>query len=110
MQKANVIGVSDFWIVLQNAVPVRSFYFSEALCQMKPWTLIGCLACWCPCLLHSQNRRRLESLNTTGLPDPHRDQLVAGDSWFYALIEVGCDMGWILQVRCLVPFMRCLGH
>ncbi|CAA7268707.1 unnamed protein product [Cyclocybe aegerita] len=57
-----------------------------------------CLACWCPCLAHAQNRRRLDHLNATGMPDPNRDRIVAGDSLVYAIIEVACDMGWILQI------------
>ncbi|PPQ85919.1 hypothetical protein CVT25_014796 [Psilocybe cyanescens] len=59
-----------------------------------------CLACWCPCLAHGQNRRRLQYLNVNGVPDPDRRRIIAeGDSILYACIEVACDMGWILQIE-----------
>ncbi|KAF8801119.1 PLAC8-domain-containing protein [Phlegmacium glaucopus] len=57
-----------------------------------------CLACWCPCLAHAQNRRRLEHLNTQGIPDPQREDIVVGDGLLYAVVELACDMGWILQI------------
>ncbi|KDR71148.1 hypothetical protein GALMADRAFT_159641 [Galerina marginata CBS 339.88] len=58
-----------------------------------------CLACWCPCLAHGKNRRRLEYLNVNGVPDPDRNRVVAGgDSLLYACLEVACDVGWILQI------------
>ncbi|KIM42593.1 hypothetical protein M413DRAFT_444299 [Hebeloma cylindrosporum] len=57
-----------------------------------------CLACCCPCLAHAQNRRRLDYLNTNGVPDPDRHRVTGQDSLLYALVEVACDMGWILQI------------
>jgi hypothetical protein len=73
--------------------------YPEWLRRYRTYGVPGCCACWCPCLLHARNRRRLDHLNTQGLPDPHRDQFVVKDSWVYALIEVACDAGWILQVK-----------
>jgi hypothetical protein len=49
--------------------------------------------------MHGRNLRRLEHLNTHGLPDPRRDQYVVRDSLVYGVIELACDMGWILQVK-----------
>ncbi|KAF9037077.1 PLAC8 family-domain-containing protein [Panaeolus papilionaceus] len=58
-----------------------------------------CLACWCPCLAHAKNRRRLDHLNRHGVPDPNRREIVASeDSVVYLLLEVACDMGWIMQI------------
>ncbi|KAF8148849.1 PLAC8 family-domain-containing protein [Crassisporium funariophilum] len=57
-----------------------------------------CLACWCPCLAHAKNRRRLDHLNTHGIPDPNRNTVIGGDSLIFAIAEVACDMGWILQI------------
>ncbi|KAF9560042.1 PLAC8-domain-containing protein [Agrocybe pediades] len=57
-----------------------------------------CLACWCPCLAHGRNRRRLDYLNQNGVPDPNRESVAGEDSVIYAIIEVACDMGWILQI------------
>jgi hypothetical protein len=62
----------------------------------------GCLACWCPCLAHAQNRRRLDYLNTNGVPDPDRNRTTGGGSGLYAVLEVACGMGWILQVSHLM--------
>ncbi|KAF8972043.1 PLAC8 family-domain-containing protein [Flammula alnicola] len=58
-----------------------------------------CLALWCPCFAHGQNRRRLEHLNQNGVPDPERHNVIVGDGLVYACIEVACDMGWILQIE-----------
>ncbi|KAJ3493707.1 hypothetical protein NLJ89_g10958 [Agrocybe chaxingu] len=57
-----------------------------------------CFAWWCPCLAHAQNRRRLDHLNATGLPDPHRDDLMAEDSLLDVLVETMFAMGWVLQI------------
>ena len=59
----------------------------------------GCCACWCPCIVHAKNQRRLEHLNTRGYPDPRRhDSLVAGNL-LYGVVDGLCHLGWILQVR-----------
>ena len=62
---------------------------------------IGCLACWCPCLVHSRNQKRLDHLNTQGYPDPKRDEIVMGDNLFYGVVEATLNMGWlqVVQVR-----------
>ncbi|KAF9480727.1 PLAC8-domain-containing protein [Pholiota conissans] len=57
-----------------------------------------CWACWCPCIIHSQTRRRLDHLNRNGVPDPNPDKKINGDSVVYALIEAAFDMGWVLQI------------
>ena len=63
---------------------------------------IGCLACWCPCFAHAQNRRRLDYLNTHGVPDPDRNQHTGGEALLYGIVEVACELGWILQVSRLM--------
>ncbi|KAJ3503283.1 hypothetical protein NLJ89_g8501 [Agrocybe chaxingu] len=57
-----------------------------------------CLACWCPCLAHAHNRRRLLYLNAHGVPHPNREQVVEGDSVIYAAFEAFFGAGWLLQV------------
>jgi len=62
----------------------------------------GCLSFWCPCLVHAQNRRRLDYLTVNGVPDPERNQVTAEGGLFYGFLEVACDLGFILQVGRLV--------
>lgn len=71
------------------------------------WVLVfllstGCLACFCPALIHAQNRRRVNYLNTHGVPDPERERLCGTDSLLYGLLEACFHMGWILQVSHLM--------
>jgi hypothetical protein len=99
-------GALVCWTALGIAINVRDSHF-HILKIGAQWSLgfsIGCLACWCPCLAHAQNRRRLDYLNTNGVPDPDRNRITGGDSVLYAVIEVACDMGWILQVSRLMFF------
>ena len=62
----------------------------------------GCLAFACPALIHAQNRRRVNYLNTHGVPDPERERLFGTDSIAYSLLECCCHMGWVLQVSRLI--------
>ena len=103
MPRVNDLGVLVYLAALGIAVNVSILVAEEML---HPWlslshlpSLIGCLATWCPCLAHAQNRRRVDHLNTQGYPDPRRNDIVAGDSVLYAVLDVMWDMGWVLQVR-----------
>ncbi|KAF8166829.1 PLAC8 family-domain-containing protein, partial [Pholiota molesta] len=57
-----------------------------------------CWATWCPCIIHSQTRRRLDHLNRNGVPDPSPDKMFTGDSAVYACVQTVFDMGWVLQI------------
>lgn len=102
----NGIGALGCWAVLRIAINVRysHFHILRIGAHLRLSFSKGCLACWCPCLAHAQNRRRLDYLNINGVPDPNRNQITDKDSLLYAILEVACDMGWILQVSLLVFF------
>ncbi|KAF9037082.1 PLAC8 family-domain-containing protein [Panaeolus papilionaceus] len=58
-----------------------------------------CLACWCPCLAHAKNRRRLDYLNRHGAPDPQRHRILGSEEGVaYLFLDCMCNMGFILQV------------
>ncbi|PFH45932.1 hypothetical protein AMATHDRAFT_92395, partial [Amanita thiersii Skay4041] len=57
-----------------------------------------CLAMYCPCIVHAQNKRRLQHLNEHGTPHPERGDICSSDSWTYFCIEALCDASWILQI------------
>jgi len=102
----SVIGVLVCATVLEIARNVRNPYLHTFRIGTH-WVLAfllstGCLACWCPALIHAQNRRRVNYLNTHGVPDPERERLCGIDSLPYGLLEACFHMGWILQVSYLM--------
>jgi len=91
------IGALVSTTVLRKARNVRDSHFHI---YGTPFYFIstGCLSFWCPCLVHAQNRRRLDYLTVNGVPDPDRNKVTAEGSMFYGFLEVACDLGFILQV------------
>jgi hypothetical protein len=71
--------------------------------------ILGCLACWCPCIVYGTNKHRYEFLTFYGTPDPRRGGgCCSCDCCFYAcLIYFGC--WWVLQV-CIAnePLFLCI--
>ncbi|KAF8638769.1 hypothetical protein AX17_001965 [Amanita inopinata Kibby_2008] len=57
-----------------------------------------CMAMWCPCIIHAQNRRRLDHLNNQGIPDPDRNEICTSDGWTYFCVQALCDVGWVMQI------------
>jgi len=104
------IGALVCWTVLEISRNVRvddSNLHTLRIGIQRTWLSLfcpstGCLACWCPCLAHDQNRRRLDYLNIHGVPDPDRHKHVGCESMLYGVLEVACDLGWILQVSRLI--------
>ncbi|KAF5383065.1 hypothetical protein D9615_004825 [Tricholomella constricta] len=53
-----------------------------------------CVLSWfCPCVVYSRNRRRLEHLEGKGTPDPEQGGCFSGACW------VHCCAGWTLQIE-----------
>jgi len=101
------IGALVCSVVVGNASYVYSSLSRlQNWCSMAVLFLTGCLACWCPGVIHAQNRRRVEYLNVHGIPEPERKRLFGTDSILYALLECCGHMGWILQVSCLISSSR----
>jgi len=100
------IGALACAVAVGNASYVCNSHFHalQNWCSMRALFLrsTGCLACWCPGVIHAQNRRRVEYLNVHGIPEPERHRLFGTDSILYALLECCGHMGWILQVSCLM--------
>jgi len=57
-----------------------------------------CLGWWCPCIVFSQNKSRLEHLNRNGTPHPQGGEAMGGDCLTYGGLAVCCGLGWILQI------------
>ncbi|KDQ60390.1 hypothetical protein JAAARDRAFT_125936 [Jaapia argillacea MUCL 33604] len=52
---------------------------------------------WCPCLVYSQNKSRVEYLEQNGRPHPDGGDMCGTDCCCYAcLLYFGC--GWVLQM------------
>ena len=90
----NDLGVMVYLAALRIAMHVSTLNRWDDIHLRCP----GCWACWCPCLLYSRNRRRLDHLNIQGYPDPRRDEnVISADSWLYAAVKVVCPKGLALS-------------
>ena len=60
---------------------------------------VGCVAWFCPCIVYSKNKHRLEHLTQKGFPDPEQGgECCTGDCMIHAAITCCFGAGWILQV------------
>jgi hypothetical protein len=61
-------------------------------------TLIGILACCCPCIVYGKIKHRYEHLNSKGYPDPENGGgCCNSDCMVHALVG-SCGFAFILQV------------
>lgn len=60
---------------------------------------LGFLACFCPCLVYSQNKRRLEHLTKYETPEPMRNAgMCSSDCAIHGALTF-LSYNWVLQVR-----------
>lgn len=95
-----------------DAGTCKSLIFSYEFLY-STYFIVGVLAWCCPCVVYSQNKRRLEHLSQKGYPDPEHGGCSSGDCFVHGLITGCCGLGWILQVRphsnsCSVRGLICL--
>jgi len=64
--------------------------FSDASTFVLGW--------FCPCVVFSQNKTRLEHLDRTGTPHPAGGDGLGGDCVTYGALAVCCGLGWVLQI------------
>ncbi|KAL7412707.1 PLAC8 family-domain-containing protein [Mrakia frigida] len=57
-----------------------------------------CMSTWCACIVFQRNKDRYEHLQATNLPLPKGSDPFGEDFAIYAMIDVCCGAGWILQI------------
>ena len=57
----------------------------------------GCSAFWCPCVVYSKNKQRLDHLQNSGTPLPDGGESRNADCLMYACLNRR-GFGWVLQV------------
>jgi hypothetical protein len=100
-----VIGVSVYSTASPRAVFVRvehtnTCYYLRSLTSSPPPPFhlrTGCVSSWCPCIVFSKNKQRLQSLQQHGTPLPGDADTFDGYCCIYGLLG---GNGWILQVGC----------
>lgn len=99
MEVVNVIGQMVSVDALETLLPVstlHSHFYSD--CSNRCVIDIGCVACWCPCIVYGQNKTRVEHLETQGYPHPEGGDSCGGDCWLHCLLTACVGFGWIVQV------------
>ena len=79
-----------------NRTNLRATFYIYAD-QLDTSLTVGCWSLWCPCVVYSYNRQRLQSLQNQGTPLPRGSESL--DT--YCCIYCGLDcigFSWILQV------------
>ncbi|KAH8980663.1 PLAC8-domain-containing protein [Lactarius akahatsu] len=56
-----------------------------------------CLAAWCPCVVYSKNKQRLQHLQTRGTPLPSGGERYDGNCCIYGSLLI-TRFAWILQI------------
>jgi PLAC8 family len=59
---------------------------------------LGCWACWCPCVVYTKNKQRLQSLQTEGTPLRGEGETFNFDCWMFCCVLYWCP--------CLTPFVQ----
>jgi hypothetical protein len=63
-----------------------------------PVFLAGCWAAWCPCVVYSKNKQRLEHLRNRGTPLPGGGERLTDHTYIHGILTAIGGHGWILQV------------
>ncbi|KAF8589183.1 PLAC8-domain-containing protein [Ramaria rubella] len=72
--------------------------WSNGLCDCCGDCGTCCIAWFCPCIVYSQNKSRIEHLEKWGFPHPSGGKSCSGDCCIHCLLT-GCGgWGWILQM------------
>jgi hypothetical protein len=59
---------------------------------LMTWTLIGILACFCPCIVYSKVKHRYQHLNSKGYPDPENGGCCNSDCMIHGVITCVLDL------------------
>ena len=62
-----------------------------------PIPLAGCWAVWCPSVVYSKSKERLQHLQSQGTPLPGPGEGFSADCLVYGCLAI-CGYGWLLQV------------
>jgi len=94
-----VNGAMGFVDVAATLEPVGFGFVSfSAGPILMTWTLIGIVACFCPCIVYGKVKHRYEHLNSKGYPDPEDGGgCCSSDCMIHGFLS-WCGFGWILQV------------
>jgi hypothetical protein len=57
-----------------------------------------CWSAWCPCVVHSKNKQRLQHLQTQGTPLPGGGEAYSSHCCMYGALDCLTGAGWTLQV------------
>jgi Cys-rich protein (TIGR01571 family) len=78
---------------------------------LTPVFLAGCWATWCPCVVYSKNKQRLEHLRNRGTPLPGGGERLTDNTYIHGALTACGGHGWVLQV-CSdgVPVTRYRSH
>jgi hypothetical protein len=58
---------------------------------------VGCLSCWCPCVVYSKNKQRLHSLQAQGIPLAGGGDTVDTSCFIYSALSF-TGYSWAMQV------------
>jgi len=72
--------------------------WSNGLCDYFGACGTCCLGAWCPCILFSKNKSRLQHLERDGTPEPHGGEGVGADCMIYCCLTSLTGFGWVLQI------------
>ena len=88
-------GLCDFTdecgLCMSTALAKISYNLAESL------SLEGCWAAWCPCVVYSKNKQRLEHLQNYGTPLPGGGERYNDDCTIHGLLAL-TGYAWVLQV------------
>ncbi|PVG00811.1 PLAC8-domain-containing protein [Serendipita vermifera] len=72
--------------------------WSNGLCSCFGDCLTCIVAAWCPCIVFSQNKTRLQHMETQGYPHPEGGESCGSDCMLHCLLTACLGAGWILQI------------
>ncbi|KAH9007362.1 PLAC8 family-domain-containing protein [Lactarius deliciosus] len=80
----------DICMLISSSVK-RSYKLAD------PVSLTGCWAAWCPCVVYSKNKQRLQHLQTRGTHLPSGGETYDGNCCIYGSLLIP-GYAWILQI------------
>ncbi|KAJ7065305.1 PLAC8-domain-containing protein [Mycena amicta] len=70
--------------------------WSHGLCDCFGACGTCCYSCWCPCIVHGQNKQRIQHLEDQGSPNPDVG-CCSGSCWAHCCLTSFFGVGFILQ-------------
>jgi len=78
--------------------PDRQRDWSFGLCDCLSRCGTCCWSVWCPCVVYSNNRQRLHSLQHQGTPVPRGGESLGAYCCIYFVLGC-CGLNWVLQMQ-----------